>query len=743
MQLSSLRYRISHFLIVCIIFGFGTTSCAQTKKGTPSEQLISLRDIWGSGKFFQNYIGDINWMNDGKFYTALKKGTITKYDITTGEEAGVILRTMEINPDTSKPFYVSSYHFNGDESKLLLAVNETSIYRHSSKADFYIYDLATKKLQRLSENGKQMYATFSPDSKKVAFVRENNLFFTHLGNMSEKQITFDGEWGKIINGNPDWVYEEEFSFAKAFFWSPDSRSIAFYRFDESQVKEYNMQEWKNGLYPEDYRFKYPKAGEKNSDVKILSYDLQKDTTLVVVDETGTDHYIPRIQWTQNPQVLSVRRLNRLQNKLEIIHVNTNDGQQNIVYTEENDTYVEVNDDLTYPENSDFFIMSSEKSGYNHLYAYDLSGKLIRQITNGDWEVSRFYGYDAKTQQLYFSSTEVSPLERHIYSVGIDGGNKQQLVTSSGTNGANFSSDFSYYIVYNSTINTPLNIKLYEGKSNRLVRVLEDNADLRQYTQENGLKAEFFDFTTTGGTTLNGWMIKPKALQSAKKYKKKYPVLMYVYGGPGHQTVRDTWMSVNFFWFQMLAEQGYIVVSIDNRGTGGRGAEFKKSTYGQLGKLETIDQIEGAKYLATLPFVDQDRIGIWGWSYGGYMSSLCITKGADIFKAAIAVAPVTNWKYYDTIYTERYLKRPQDNEEGYEDNSPVNFAKQLKGSYLLIHGTGDDNVHVQNAIAMQNALIKANKQFQSFMYPDRNHGIYGGSTRYHLYKMMTDFITNKL
>lgn len=739
MQLINKRWALTLIILTGII----NPSCAQTKKLATDKDLISVEDLWASGKFWQKSVYGIRWMNDGKYYTSDDDGIINKYDITTSNKVETILSTTELSSDTGMTFRFSDYTFNSDESKILLTVDEERIYRHSSKAEFYIFDLKTKKTQRLSTNGKQMYASFSPDSKKVAFVRDNNLFYKDLISNKETQITQDGQWGKIINGSTDWVYEEEFSFAKAFFWSPNSESIAFYRFDESEVKEYNMQEWKSGLYPQDYKFKYPKAGEKNSEIKILCYDLKNDSVKTLLDETGNDNYIPRIKWTQNPSILSVRRMNRLQNKLELLHIDITTKKINPVLTEENDTYIDITDDLTYLNNGKEFIWSSEKDGYKHLYLYTMDGNLINQITKGNWEVDEFYGYDEKSNRLFFTSTEISPLERYAYYIAKDGSSKTQITTTSGDNSINLSTDYAYFLAYNSTITSPTVVSLINTEGLQTIRVLEDNERLNNFNKENNLKADFFDFITSEGTKLNGWMIQPPELANAKKSKKKYPVLMFVYGGPGHQTVKNTWMSINYYWFQMLARQGYIIVSIDNRGTGGRGEAFKKCTYGQLGKLETIDQIEGAKYLSTLPNVDKNRIGIWGWSYGGYMSSLCITKGADYFKTAIAVAPVTNWKFYDSIYTERYLKTPQDNESGYEDNSPVNFAKLLKGNYLLIHGTGDDNVHLQNSIAMQNALIKANKQFTYFTYPDRNHGIYGGVTRLHLYNMMTEYILNNL
>lgn len=739
MQLVNRKWSL--FILICV--GFINNSCAQSKKYSLKNELITVNDLWASGKFWQKSVYGVRWMNDGKYYTSNDQGQINKYDITSGEKIETILSALAINPDTSKPFMFSDYSFNKDESKVLLTVEEERIFRHSSKANYYIYDFQSKTLKQLSKDGKQMYATFSPDSKKIAFVRDNNLFYKNLINDIEIQITYDGKWGSIINGSADWVYEEEFSFAKAFFWSPDSKSIAYYRFDETNVKEYNMQEWKSGLYPTDYKFKYPKAGEKNSEIKIINYSLDSTKSTVLLDETGKDNYIPRVRWTQDPSIISIRRLNRLQNNLELLHININSKLVQTIISEQNETYIDVTDDLRYLKNGNEFIWSSEKNGFKHLYLYDIKGTLINQITSGNWEVDQFYGYDEKSNLLFYSSTENSPLDRKPYSILKDGSNKKILSNANGTISINLSTDYSYFLEYASTINSPTTVSLKQTLDQKTIRVLEANEALNKFNKENDMTSEFFEFTTSEGVKLNGWMIKPPELNKAKKNKKEYPVLMFVYGGPGHQTVKNTWQSINYYWFQMLARQGYVIVSIDNRGTGGRGEKFKKCTYGKLGELETIDQIEGAKYLGNLPYIDKNRIGIWGWSYGGYMSSLCITKGAEYFKTAIAVAPVTNWKFYDTIYTERYLKTPQENEDGYENNSPVNFAHLLKGNYLLIHGTGDDNVHLQNSIAMQNALIKANKQFTYFTYPDRNHGIYGGTTRLHLYDMMTEYILKNL
>lgn len=713
---------------------------AQTKKQ------ITLNEVWGQNAFSQKTVAGVNWMKAGGYYTSLESGKVIRYSIVSGQAAETLFDEQQAFTDAGKTIQIQDYQLSADERKLLITTADEPIYRRSSRADFYVYDLDTKKLKRLSEKGKQMYATFSPDGRKIAFVRDNNLFVTDLGTQTETQLTSDGKWNEVINGAADWVYEEEFSMSRAFDWSPDSRKIAWQRFDESRVPEYNMQLW-GALYPKDYRFKYPKAGEANAVVSVWIIDLDTQKKVQVDTGTETDIYLPRIRWTQNPNLLSVRRLNRLQNRLDLLHANASTGQTTLVLTEESPTYVdlEFTDDLTYLKDGKTFLNTSERSGHKHIYLHDLSGKPIRQLTSGNWEVDNVLGVDEKNKVLYFTSTEVSPLERHLYRIGLDGQNKVKLTGQPGLYTINMSPDNSYYLQYHTTAAAPNTVSVQQapgGKATaaKLVRIAENNDALKARLQEYAISPKrFFQFTTADKVSLNGWMIRPMNFDSTRRY----PVLMFVYGGPGSQQVRNAWEARDFFWYQTLAQKGYLIVCVDNRGTGGRGKDFRTVTYGQLGKLETLDQIEGAKYLGTLPYVDRSRIGIWGWSYGGYMSSLCMTLGADYFKAGIAVAPVTTWRFYDTIYTERYLKRPQENPSGYDDNSPLTHAARLKGNFLLIHGTGDDNVHFQNSVAFQDALIKAGKQFQSFYYPNRAHGISGSNTRLHLYQMMTEFVEKNL
>lgn len=699
---------------------------------------ITLSDIWIEYKFYPASVEQFHWMKDDKFYTGLANGTqLFKYNVLDKNFKETILETSQFKDPF--PQKIQDYYFSNDENFLLLKSKVNPVYRHSTKEVTTILDLKTKNYLNVFDGKLISHATLSPDNQKVAFVFENNLYIQNIQTKEIIKVTKDGEKNKIIYGLCDWVYEEEFSFTKAFEWSPDGKKIAFYRFDESQVPEFSMDIY-GELYPKQERFKYPKAGEKNSEIAIYVYDLDNKSLNIIDLGNEKDIYIPRIRWTYSSEQLAVLRLNRLQNQMDVLLCNTTDGSHKIILSEKTDTYIEVTDYmLFFLENGKEFLWTSEKDGFNHIYHYDLEGKLIRQITSGNFEVQEILGVDTKKQMIYYLSTEVSPLEKHFYQISFNGKNKKRLSLEPGNHSITLSSSFNFFIDTYSQMGIPPVTKLMtiDGK---LVKVLEDNKELNEKLQSYEIsKPEFFQFTTTEGVALNGWMIKPSNFDE----NKKYPVLMYCYGGPGHQTVVNRYNGTDFFWYQMLASQGYIIVSVDNRGTGGRGASFKKCTYKQLGKLECIDQIETAKYLGSLKYVDKNRIGIWGWSFGGYLTSLCLTKGNEYFKAGIAVAPVTNWRFYDTIYTERYLQRPQDNPSGYDENSPIHFADKLKGAYLIVHGTADDNVHFQNAMEMVDALIKNNKQFEQFFYPNRNHGIYGGVTRYHLYNKLTKFILNSI
>lgn len=703
-----------------------------------AQKNLSVEDIFTFRKFTSKSANGFKALKNGMHYTdiVIENGTkqIVKYDLKTGKKLAVILDNKNLTV-AGNPIDISDYSFSSDESKIVFKINTEEIYRRSSKADYFIYNINKGTLTALSNNGKQMFASVSPQGNKVAFVRDNNLFIKDLDSENESQITIDGKNNEIKNGWADWVYEEEFSKADYFEWNSDGTKLAFVRFDERKVKEYSFDTYNNNLYPDKVTFKYPKAGEDNSVVSVHIYDLQSTKTVHVDLGTDLDIYIPRIKWTTDPNCLSIQKMNRLQNKLELLYAYALTGGSKVILTEESKTYIDVNDDLVFLPNAKGFIWSSEKDNFNHLYFYDNNGKLVNQITNGTWDVISFYGFDSQTNVLYYQGTEQGPINRVLYSISLNGKNKTCLSPLSGTTDAEFSNGLKYYVSTFSEANTPPIYELHNA-SGKLIKVLENNADLilkmKDYTLS---KKEFFSFKNSDGVILNGWMMKPHHFDPLKKY----PVYMYAYNGPGSNKCNNAWDRTDFWWHSLLNQEGYMVVCVDGRGTLGRGREFKHSTYLQLGKLEVQDQIEANQYLGNLPFVDKTRIGFMGWSYGGYMASLLISKGADYFKAAIAVAPVTNWKFYDNIYTERFLRKPTDNNSGYEDNSPINFTKKIKGKFLLIHGSGDDNVHYQNSMELSRELIKNNIPFDFMTYPNKNHGISGGLTRTHLYNKMLTFI----
>ena len=695
---------------------------------------ITLEDIWRDYKYSARSVPGFNFLSDGKHYTRLERNKIEQYNLLTGQKTATLLDAATLAQSGGFPGTISSYTFSDDEQNILIATDEESIYRHSSKAFYWIYNREEKTIKPVFERGKHRLASLNPQGNKVAFVFENNLYYKDLTTGQIRQITTDGLENAIINGATDWVYEEEFSFDRGFYWSPDGQYIAFYRFDEREVPEFTMTNYYNNLYPENVTFKYPKVGAPNSKVSIHIYALATNQT--VKADTGDWEYIPRIKWTREPASLCVFRMNRHQNQLELLLVDATTAASRTLLREENKYYIDLHDNLTFLRDGKHFIWSSEQSGWNHLYLYDMNGRLVKPVTQGNWEVSEFYGYDEANDLIFYQAAKVAASQREIYAQPLTGkGKERKLSMEEGWNSAQFSATFDYFVLNYSNINTPPTFTVFDRNSKR-IRLIEDNAAL-QAKQDTAKVApvEFFSFTTSEQVQLNGFIMKPVRVNPTTRY----PVLMFVYGGPGSQQVTDNWKGQNYWWFQLLVQQGFVVACVDNRGTGGRGEDFKKMTYLQLGHYETLDQIEAAQYLAKQPFVDPARIGIFGWSYGGYMSSLCLLKGSQIFKAAIAVAPVTNWKWYDSIYTERYMRTAAENERGYEDNSPVNFARQLSGNYLLIHGMGDDNVHFQHTAEMANALIAANKQFDTYFYPNRNHGIGGGNARLHLYTKMTNFL----
>ncbi|NND95169.1 MAG: S9 family peptidase [Flavobacteriales bacterium] len=708
-----------------------------------AQEKLTNEDIWYSSTFQMDYVSGLESMEDGMHYTRLEQSdsgnAIVQYSYESGDKVKEI-----INSNTLGGTRIDDYQFSSDEEQLLIATGQERIYRHSSSADYLIYDQKIRRTLPLSskKKGKVRLAEFSPDGSMVAFVRGNNLFYYEVATKKEVQVTSDGKINEIINGATDWVYEEEFGFDKGFYWSPNSDYLAYYRFDESEVKEFQMAMY-GDLYPEQYTFKYPKAGEKNAEVEIHIYSINGRNNQRV-DLGNEEHYVPRVKWTAVDGVLSITKMNRHQNHLELLEADVRSARGPIItpeefYNEKSETYIEVSDDLVFLRDNQEFIMTSDKSGYNHIYVFNSNGKEVRQLTKGDWDVIEFAGYDEGKRRIFYSSSEEGPTEKNIYSVDISGTGKKRLSPQDGSNDANFSTGFRFYMVYHSDANTPVDIKLYNSDG-REVRELVDNVELQKVISRFDFQQkEFFSFETERGDELNGWMIKPPSFDK----KKKYPVLMAIYGGPGHNTVSNEFGGRNFYWHQMLAQKGYIVVSVDPRGTYYRGRDFKNSTYLQLGKLETEDMISSAKYLSSLSYVDGERIGMQGWSFGGYLTSSSLMKGAEHFKMGIAVAPVTNWRFYDTIYTERFMRTPQENPDGYDDNSPINHVERLEDPLLLVHGSADDNVHYQNSMEMVSALVAANKDFDLFIYPNRNHGIYGGTTRLHLFEMMTEFIEKNL
>ncbi|MEI7831360.1 MAG: S9 family peptidase [Prolixibacteraceae bacterium] len=709
-------------------------------------QQLTLEDVVIKRTYSQKSVIGLASMNDGLNYTALENmgKEIVKYSFKTGEKVALVLDIAALKNDSLKS--ISDYQFSSDESKVLLMTDRVPIYRRSFTANYFVYNFVTKQLSRLSNGGEQQLATFSPDGERIAFVRKNNIFVKSLRFGTERQITNDGVFNKIINGAPDWVYEEEFEFNRGFEWSPDSKQLAFMKFNEEQVPIYHMPMYKglapehkeNKIYPGEYSFKYPKAGEKNSIVQIWVYDIKSGNTIQMDTGKETDNYLPKIAWTFTGSDLGIFRMNRLQNKLELLFANPNTGDSRLIYTEKNSRYIETDylDNFTFLEDNKSFVVLSEQNGYKHLYLYDLSGVKVKQLTEGNFDVIKFYGYDQVKKIFYYQAAAMVPMQKEVYGISLDKKKKIQLSTLAGTNNADFSKGFKYYVNTFSNVSTPNLVTLHDI-SGKEIRVLEDNAVLIGKLSKMRLpRKEFFKFTTSEGIELNGWMIKPVPFDPATKY----PVLMTQYSGPNSQQVLDVF-SVS--WDTYIAQQGYLMVCVDPRGTGARGEEFRKCTYGMLGNLESNDQVETAKYLAKQSYVDAGKIGIWGWSYGGFISAMTLCKGGDLIRAAIVVAPVISHYFYDTVYTERYMGLPSQNPDGYDKNSPIALASGIKGKLLLVAGTADDNVHYQNTIEFAEAMVQAGVQFRMMSYNNRNHGIRGGNTTKHLYTMFDEFLKESL
>ena len=706
---------------------------------------LTLNDIFNSAKFAGKTVNGVHWLKDGAHYSYYERDTSAKvtniFIYGVKEKSSRLLvstASLKLN-DGDPPFRFTTYQWSPDEKQILFISappEREYLSRLTPAGNIFLYDISSKTFRRLTAvNEPQYNVKFSPDGNDIGFVRENNIYILDIASGAEHRLTTDGA-EHVINGKFDWVYEEEFEISDGWQWSPDSKHIAFWRLDENRVPEYTLTEW-DSLHLKLIPMRYPKAGEANSIVKIGVADVQSSSIQWMDIGTNDDIYIPRIQWTRDPDVLSIQRMNRGQDSLELLFADISSGKTKTILTETDDKWVEVSNDLTFLSNGKF-IWPSERDGYRHLYLYNDDGTLLNQITRGTWEVDSYYGVDEKSGVIYYSSTEVSPLERYIYKIQLDGKKKTRLTATPGSHAANFSPSYKYFLDTYSDVSTPPKIFLV-SKDGDLLSVIEDNPIPALHDVQLG-KTTFLSITTSDGIQLNASIVKPADFDSTKKY----PVLVYTYGGPGSQVVRNMWeRTPDVLWYSLLGQHGYLIFMVDNRGTGARGKEFKTTGYRNFGKWEVNDQVEGAKYLSSLQYVDKNRIGIWGWSYGGYLSSMVILNGADYFKTAIAVAPVTSWRYYDDIYTERYMGTPQNNPAGYVESSPITHASKLKGKFLLIHGTSDDNVHFQNTANFVSALEKANKQFSMMFYPDKNHGIYGGLTRLHLYTLMTNFILTNL
>ena len=721
--------------LVALLLILPLFSIAQTKK-------ITLEDIYKKGTFRAESVQGFNSMKDGNFYFETVDKNIVKKSFETSETVETIIKKEDVKSPAGKELSLDDISWSDDEKQILIFSERESIYRRSSKAFVYLYNLQTKKTAQV-DTDKILHATISPDGKNIAFVKNNNLFIKNIASNKTNQITTDGKWNHIINGNCDWVYEEEFSFSKAFEWSKNGSYLAYYRFDETKVPTFTFTEF-DSLYPTQYSYKYPKAGDANSTIEIMIYDLKMNKKVKADIGIEKDIYIPRIKWSAEDNKLCVYWMNRLQNNLKLLMTDANTGKSKSFYEETNKYYIDITDDMYFFKDGNRFLMSSEKDGMNALYLGSIKEKTITQLFKSESELAELYGIDENNNLVYYSLAD-DVRNRMPYCYNLNTQKQTKLSNEKGTHRLVFNSNYSYFVNYFSTATTPniitlnktrdvLNNANYQGKN------LKDNKNLANIITNiyQFATPEFLMLKNANGDELCSWILKPQNFDSTKKY----PVLFTNYGGPGSQEVANRWGSINM-WQHYLSQQGYIIVCVDNTGTGFRGEEFKKKTYLELGKYEIADQIDVAKHLATLPFVDAKRIGHWGWSYGGFMSSLAISKGADIFKTAIAVAPVTNWRYYDNIYTERFMRTPKENPKGYDDNSPINHVSKIKGKFLIIHGTADDNVHFQNSVMMVDKMVEKNVDFESSYYPNKNHSIRGGNTSFHLYNKMTKFILENL
>ena len=690
-------------------------------------QEITLDKIY-SGYYRGKNIAGIASLKNGENYAVIEQGGIAKYSYKTSQKEGNIVDGN-----------FQSYIFNDDESKILLLKESEPIYRHSFLGKFDVKDLKSGKVLSLNNGNFVQEPTFSPDGTKVAFIVDNNLYYQELSSGKIIQITNDGKKNSILNGLADWVYEEEFGHARQYEWTKNSDAIVFVKSDESAVPEMYIPIYGKQLYPSEMRFKYPKAGEKNSIVSAQLFRLDSGKTTPLNLGSFKNYYIPNVYKTAKADEMMLITSDRIQNASDVLKVNTKTGNITILFTESDDKWVDTDNVTLEFLDDNSFIWGSERDGNRHLYWYDQNGKLKKQITKGNWEVTDYYGYNPKTKEVLVQTTEKGSINKVVSKINIETGKSTLLSNAEGNNSASFSGNYNYFIETSSSAKKPYTFVLKDGNGKTVKELQNNNEQLKKLEADNFVTKEFFTIPNEAGDQMNAWIMKPKNFDP----NKKYPLFMYQYSGPGSQSVTNSWDAGNGLWFNHLVQKGYIVACVDGRGTGFKGTKFKKVTYMNLGKYEIEDQIAAAKWFGMQSYIDKDRIGIFGWSFGGYMASLALTKGADVFKTGIAVAPVTNWRYYDTVYTERFMRTPQENAKGYDENSPTEFANLLKGKFLLIHGTADDNVHFQNSMEFAEALIQNKKQFEFMAYPDKNHGIYGGNTRPQLYQMMTDFLLKNL
>lgn len=710
-----------------------------------AQQEITVERIFNTSDFRTRGLPAVQWMVDGRRYTFVETNReagatdLVAEDARTGERTRLVEGARLVPAGVSAPIGIEGYEWSADQTKLLIYTNSQPVWRQNTKGIYYVYELATGRLTPVSTaEGWQQFAKLSPSGDHVGFVRNNNIFVKDIVSGVETQLTRDGS-DKVINGTFDWVYEEELGLRDGWRWSPDGRRIAFWQLNQADLKPFYMIDDLATPYAELIPLPYPKAGEPNSQVRIGTIEMRSGDITWMDTGENPDIYLARMEWAASPGELVIQRMNRHQNRIEVMLANAATGASRVLFAEEDSAWVDVDNDLTWIRGGRQFLWSSERDGYKHLYLYNRNGRVARQLTRGAWDVVTMDAVDEKGGWLYFTATEQGATQKQLYRVRLNGGRAQRVSREPGTHRIVMSPTADFYIDTYSRANTPPMTRLHAVDGAEVRTLVENHAVAERLIAAGSREPEFFAFRTADGAELNGWMIKPADFDASRKY----PVLMYVYGGPGSQTVTDAWGGNRYLWHQALAQKGYIVASIDNRGTGGRGRDFKKVTYLNLGRYESDDQIAGARHLGSLPYVDASRIGIWGWSYGGYMTALTMARGGDLFRAGVSVAPVTDWRLYDNIYTERFMRTPRENVAGYRESAPLHHVAGLTGSLLLIHGTADDNVHFQNAVQLADALQKAGKQFSFMLYPNRNHSISGGTTSLHLYTLMTNWVTENL